>query len=55
MPKSATLSAQALSDAWPDDDFGGLLRLQYDAGGQLADAHLGNQQLMFGDSGKGNA
>lgn len=42
-------SEPALPGVWPDDVFGWLLRLDYDAAGQLASVHACNQQLMFGD------
>lgn len=38
-----------LPRTWPDDEFGWLLRLDYDAAGQLAQVHAGSQRLMFGD------
>jgi hypothetical protein len=41
--------ASVLPDAWPEEVFGWLLRLDYDADGALAQATLHNQQLMFGD------
>jgi hypothetical protein len=42
-------SEQALPDSWPDDVFGWLLRLDFDALGRLANVHLCSQQLMFAD------
>lgn len=36
---------------WPDAVFGWLLRLDFDAGGQLLKAQASNQQLMFDDQG----
>ncbi|BCT93600.1 hypothetical protein LYSHEL_26250 [Lysobacter helvus] len=40
-----------LPKQWPDDTFGWMLRLEYDAAGTLADATLASQRLMFGDCG----
>lgn len=42
-------SKQALPVAWPDDVFGWLLQLDYDAAGRLTNAHACSQKLMFGD------
>jgi hypothetical protein len=36
---------------WPDPVFGWLLQLNFDASGQLHEAHARNQQLMFDDQG----
>ncbi len=36
---------------WPDAVFGWLLRLDFDASGQLQKANASNQQLMFDDQG----
>ena len=38
-------------EEWPDDVFGWLLRLDFDAAGELARATLDNQRLMFSDGG----
>jgi hypothetical protein len=40
-----------LPDGWPEDVFGWLLRLDYDAAGALAAATRHEQRLMFGDCG----
>jgi hypothetical protein len=42
----------ALPGAWPDDVFGWLLRLDFDAAGHLTKADVGSQRLMFGDQTK---
>ncbi len=41
----------ALPMAWPDEVFGWLLRLDFDAHGMLVKAQASNQQLMFDDRG----
>jgi hypothetical protein len=43
-------SAPALPRAWPDDVFGWLLRLNYDATGRLANVHACNERLMLDDN-----
>ena len=42
-------SEPALPVAWPDDVFGWLLQLDYDAAGRLANVHACSQKLMFAD------
>jgi hypothetical protein len=49
LAKALGASAQTPLDAWPDDIFGWLLRLDYDATGRLAKVDVHNQQLMYGD------
>ena len=43
-------SSAALPGQWPDDVFGWLLRLDFDASGRLARVDARSQDLMFGDA-----
>jgi hypothetical protein len=47
--KALGAPATLLPGKWPDDVFGWLVRLDYDATGALAGATSINQRLMFGD------
>ena len=47
--KALGAPATLLPDKWPDEVFGWLVRLDYDAAGTLAGAAVINQRLMFGD------
>jgi len=51
LAKALGAPASLLPAKWPDEVFGWMLRLDYDAAGELAEATLHNQRLMFNDCG----
>lgn len=50
LAKALGAPGSLLPDEWPEDVFDWLLRLDYDAAGELVSATRHEQRLMFGDS-----